>query len=97
MSYGKFIKAIHTTTGIPVKDIHGNLLHLMKSDLRGDSRYLSEVSLQNITREFKKRFDGVFAQTYEYKKLDFQARTSLYNPETDSFVDDSMQKFLVLI
>jgi len=88
MTYGKFIKAIHTATGIPVKDIHANLLQLMKSDLRGDSRYLSEVSLQNITREFKKRFDGVFAQTYEYKKLDFQARTSLYNPETDSFVED---------
>lgn len=88
MSYGKFIKAIHIATGIPVKDIHANLLHLMKSDLRGDSRYLSEVSLQNITREFKKRFNEVFRQTYEYKKLDFQARTSLYNPETDSFVDD---------
>lgn len=88
MPYGKFIKAIHAATGIPVKDIHANLLYLMKSGLRGDLRYLSEVSLQNITREFKKRFDEVFAQTYEYKKLDFQARTSIYNPETDSFVDD---------
>lgn len=88
VSYGKFIKAIHTATGIPIKDIHSNLLKLMKSDLRGDSRYLSEVSIQNITREFKKRFDEVFAQTYEYRKLDFQARTSIYNPETDSFVND---------
>ncbi|RKD25801.1 type III restriction endonuclease subunit R [Ammoniphilus oxalaticus] len=88
MSYGKFVKAIHTATGIPVKAIHTNLFRVMKSDLRGDSRYLSEVSLQNITREFKKRFDEVFAQTYEYKKLAFQAHTSLYNPDTDSFVDD---------
>lgn len=88
MAYGKFVKSINIATGIPVKDIHVNLLKLMKSDLKGDARYLSEVSVQNITREFKKRFDEIFAQTYEYKKLDFQARTSIYNPELDSFVDD---------
>lgn len=88
MPYGKFIKAINQYTGISIKDIHSNLLKMMKSDLNGDNRYLSETSLQNITREFKKRFEEMFAQTYEYKQLDFHARTSIYNPETDNFVDD---------
>ncbi|WP_416825194.1 type III restriction-modification system endonuclease [Ectobacillus polymachus] len=88
MTYGKFIKAINVAAGIPVKEVHTNLLKLMRSALKGDARYLSELSLNNITREFKKRFEEVFAQAYEYKKLDFQARTSIYNPEMDNFVDD---------
>lgn len=88
MAYGKFVKAINQSTGIPVKDIHANLLKILKSDLNGDARYLSEISLQNISKEFKRRFDEIFAQTYEYKQLDFHARTSIYNPETDSFVDE---------
>lgn len=86
--YGKFVKAINLATGIPIKEIHSNLLKLLKSDLQGDMTYLSEVSLNNISREFKKRFDEVFAQAYEYKKLNFQARTSIYNPEVDDFVDE---------
>lgn len=88
LAYGKFVKSINIATGIPVKEIHKNVINLLKSDLKGDARFLSEISLNNITREFKKRFDEVFAQAYEYKKLEFQARTSIYNPELDSFVDD---------
>lgn len=88
IAYGKFIKHIHLATGIPIKDIHANLLEVLRTDLNGDSTYLSETSLQNITREFKRKFDEEFAQTYEYKKLNFQARTSIYNPITDSFVDE---------
>ena len=30
----------------------------------------------------------MFAQSYQYKKLDFQAKTSIYNPEIDDFVED---------
>lgn len=88
LPYGKFIKLVNTTTGIPIKDIHANLVQLLKRELKGDSRYLSEVSLQNISSEFKRRFDEIFSQAYEYKQLDFQARTSIYNPETDSFVEE---------
>ncbi|WP_342512423.1 type III restriction-modification system endonuclease [Sporosarcina sp. FSL K6-1522] len=88
MAYGKFVKAIHTATGIPVKDIHLHVFTLLKSDLQGDTQFLSEVSLTNITRAFKKQFDEVFAQAYAYKKLDFQAHTSIYNPELDCFVED---------
>lgn len=88
MAYGKFVKLVNMDTGISVKDIHLNLVQVLRQDLKGDSKYLSEVSLQNISNEFRKRFDEIFAQTYEYKQLGFQARTSIYNPETDSFVDD---------
>lgn len=88
ISYGKFIKLIHGATGISINDIHKNVLKVLKNELDGDSRYLSELSLQNISDEFKKRFEILFSQIYEYRKLDFQAHTSIYNPETKSFVDD---------
>ena len=53
MAYGKFVKRINIATGIPIKEIHANLFKLMKSSLKGDARYLSELSLNNIIREFK--------------------------------------------
>lgn len=87
MHYGRFIKMVHQRTGIPIKNIHSNLFKLMKSDLNGDMLYLSSISLEKITTEFKRRFNEVFSQAYEYQKLDFYARTSIYNPDTDSFVD----------
>ncbi|WP_432702541.1 type III restriction-modification system endonuclease [Lysinibacillus sphaericus] len=88
MAYGKFVKLLNQSTNIPVKQIHKNLLSMMKTSLKGDSRYLSDLTLKNISSEFKRRFDEIFAQAYEYKKLQFQARTSIYNPETDQFIED---------
>lgn len=88
MAYGKFVKLLNQFTNIPVQQIHKSLLFMMKTSLKGDSRYLSDLSLRNISSEFKRRFDEIFAQAYEYKKLQFQARTSIYNPETDQFIED---------
>lgn len=88
MAYGKFIRLLNQSTNISVQQIHKNLFSMMKTSLKGDSRYLSELSLQNISSEFKRRFDEIFAQAYEYKKLQFQARTSIYNPESDQFIED---------
>lgn len=84
--YGEFIKRINISTGIPVKYIHSNVLKLLKGSLRGNGAYLSQISIDNIKREFKTHFENLFSQAYEYQKLDFQARTSVYNPETNDFV-----------
>lgn len=88
LSYGKFIQEITLNTSLPVKYIHQNILKILKDDLKGDLRYLSESTINNIRREFKKIFDEEFLQSYEYHGLNFMARTSIYNPTTDSFVDD---------
>lgn len=87
MHYGEFIKKINQRTGIPIKNIHSNLYKLMKQELNGEMLYLSSISLENIASEFKRRFNEVFSQAYEYRKLNFYARTSIYNPETDTFFD----------
>ena len=44
--------------------------------------------LKNLAREFKRRFNEVFAQLYEYKSLDFSASTSVYDLKTNNFVDE---------
>lgn len=88
LKYGQFIKRLTIATGIPVKLVHRNLLHMLKNDLHGDQEYLSEDSLATLIREFKNRFEERYSQEYEFKPLEFQARTSVYDVETDDFVKD---------
>lgn len=88
IAYGQFLKQLHHQTNIPVDVLHSNLLRVLKNDLKGDNRYLSETSLKNLAREFKRRFNEVFAQLYEYKSLDFSASTSVYDLKTNNFVDE---------
>lgn len=86
--YGKFLKEVSTRTLLPIKMFHPTLVNTLEKDLNSDSSYLNEVTLNNLVKNFKKRFDESFAQHYEYKPLDFQASTSIFNPKTGNFNDD---------
>ena len=47
--------------------MHKNLLSILKFKYNSDERFLSELSLNNIIREFNKRFEEKYSQSYEYK------------------------------
>lgn len=85
--YGQFLKNLHDQTNVPINTLHTNLVRVLKNELNGDTQYLSEGTLSNLVKEFKRRFDEVFSQMYEYKLLDFNASTSVYDGDTDSFYD----------
>lgn len=88
MPYGHFLKLLHEGINAPIQQLHHNLYLKLKSELQGDQTYLSETTLNNLIREFKKRFDETFAQMYEYRPLEFGASTSVYRVDDDSFVTE---------
>ncbi|MGX0054086.1 type III restriction enzyme [Staphylococcus hominis] len=87
MNYGKFLKQLVLKTNIPISIMHKNLLSVLKDKYNNDERFLSELSLNNIIREFNKRFEEKYSQSYEYKKLDFSATTTIYDSEISEFKD----------
>lgn len=87
MNYGKFLKQLVLKTNVPISIMHKNLLSVLKDKYNNDERFLSELSLNNIIREFNKRFEEKYSQSYEYKKLDFSATTTIYDSEISEFKD----------
>src|SRR5699024_6664765 len=87
MNYGKFLKQLVLKTNVPISIMHKNLLSVLKYKYNSDERFLSELSLNNIIREFNKRFEEKYSQNYEYKKLDFSATTTIYDSEISEFKD----------
>lgn len=87
MNYGKFLKQLVLKTNVPITIMHKNLFSVLKDKYNSDERFLSELSLNNIIREFNKRFEEKYSQSYEYKKLDFSATTTIYDSEISEFKD----------
>ena len=52
-----------------------------------NSEYLSYSSVKKLIRNFKAEFEKTYSQSYHYEALDFQARTSIFDPRDDSFVE----------
>lgn len=85
MKYGKFLKEIAIRTALPIKIFHPLLVNMLKT--LGSDEYLSEKTLNNLVKNFKKTFDEEYEQYYEYESLDFKASTSVFDPTTRSFKD----------
>lgn len=88
MAYGNFLRQLHDQTNIPLNILHKNLFKILKNKLNGDNRFLSETSLKNLVGEFKKRFNEVYKQLYKYEILDFRASTSIYDANSNDFIDE---------
>ncbi|MCW8486473.1 restriction endonuclease [Streptococcus macedonicus] len=52
-----------------------------------NSEYLSYSSVKKLIRNFKAEFEKTYSQSYHYEALDFQARTSIFNPKDNTFVE----------
>lgn len=88
MKYGQFLKLLVLHTNLVVKMVHPLLMAVLRDKFNGDARYLSQLSLDNLVREFKKRFDERFVQNYVYQPLEFQASTSIFDSESKVFKDE---------
>ncbi|MCJ0546600.1 VRR-NUC domain-containing protein, partial [Enterococcus cecorum] len=53
-----------------------------------DCDYLNELTLSNVVRDFKERFERRYSQSYHYEALDFQASTSIFDVNQNEFKDD---------
>lgn len=85
MPYGAFVKELAKKTDLPIKDIHPHVLKAIKK--LNNSEYLSYSSVKKLVRNFKAEFEKTYSQSYHYEALDFQARTSIFNPKDNTFVE----------
>ncbi|SPT61452.1 type III restriction-modification system StyLTI enzyme res [Aerococcus viridans] len=88
MKYGEFLLKLSQKTKFKPDQIHKVLLPVMRDVYFGDTSYLNEITLNNLIRDFRSRFENHYAQSYHYQSLDFQASTSVFDVQTDDFKED---------
>ena len=88
MKYGEFLLKLAKSTKLTPDQLHKSILPVIRDKYHGDTRYLNELTLNNLIRDFREIFENRYAQSYHYQPLDFQASTSIFNVETNSFKDD---------
>lgn len=86
MNYGKFLEQISRATSLQPSMINKYVIEGMK--LKNNEKvYINENTMNNLIKNFNKRFNNFFADLYHYEPLDFNASTSVYDFKKDDFVD----------
>lgn len=88
MVYGEFLLQLSRSTKLKPSQIHRSLVRTLNEKYGGDTRYLNEITLNNLNRDFKRRFEERYAQSYHYQSLDFQASTSVFDLAINDFKED---------
>lgn len=87
MNYGLFLKELASQTDLPVQFLHKQMIESV-SRLNNNKNYINEKTLNNLIREFNKRFNKRIKYSYRYEPLKFTSSTSIYNSKNKEFVDD---------
>ena len=88
MKYGEFLLKLTQRTKLKPAQLHKSLLNALKETYHGNTNYLNELTLANLVRDFKERFEKRYAQSFRYQALDFQASTSVFDVATNDFKED---------
>ena len=88
MVYGEFLLKLAKGTKLKPAQIHKSLANVLKHIYYGNTKYLNEITLSNLIRDFKLRFEKRYAQSYQYQPLNFQASTSVFDVTSNDFKDD---------
>ena len=94
MVYGEFLSKLSKQTRVQIKQLHRSLSSVLKNIYRSNTKFLNEITLANLSRDFKKRFDERYSQSYTYQDLDFQASTSVFDEQKDDFKDDILAEVI---
>ncbi|MDR2117586.1 MAG: type III restriction-modification system endonuclease [Planctomycetaceae bacterium] len=92
--YGEFLKQLNKQTQLPVKILHKNIIVARNNAARKGEPTPPELfntnTVENIVRNFERKFIEIFAQSFTYQELNYTARTSLFT-EDGSFVTELPQ------
>lgn len=94
MKYGEFLLKLVQQTKLKPAQLHKSLLVALHEVYHGDTTYLNEITLSNLNRDFKRRFEERYAQSYHYQPLEFQASTSVFDVKRDDFKEDVLATVL---
>ena len=93
MSYGKFLEALARRTRIPIQLLLKILTNYLQKEFDPGrdnkvTEYLNERSLTNFAHEFNNVFEEKFKEFVKFDALNFEAKTSVWNTDTNSFVNE---------
>ena len=88
MAYGEFLQKLVKATKLKPAQLHRALATILENSYHGDTKYLNEITLNRLLRDFRQRFEERYAQSYRYHALDFQASTSVFDAQLNDFKDD---------
>ena len=88
MAYGEFLQKLVKATKLKPAQLHRGLATILENSYHGDTKYLNEITLNRLLRDFRQRFEERYAQSYRYHALDFQASTSVFDAQLNDFKDD---------
>ena len=77
MPYKTFLKSLSIRTSLPKQMIH-SALKARSKDFEITEKNFNRKTLDNIAKAWQEKFEEIFEQKYEFKKLDFTANTSVY-------------------
>ncbi|MDR1958827.1 MAG: type III restriction-modification system endonuclease [Planctomycetaceae bacterium] len=82
LSYGEFLRQLHRQTSIPLALLAMKIAERLR-ELQEVSRNINELlnttSVSNFVSAFQREFRETFAQKYQYRRLDFSAKTSVFS------------------
>lgn len=88
MTYGVFLTRLAKATRLEPTQLHRSLIPVLKEKFNGETDYLNEITLSNLIRDFRQKFEERYAQNYQYHALNFQASTSVFDAKKQDFKDD---------
>ncbi|MCS4488494.1 type III restriction-modification system endonuclease [Streptococcus sciuri] len=92
MVYGDFLIKLARATKLKPAQLHKELIVVLKEKHEGNTKYLNEITLNNLIRDFRQAFEENYAQRYHYLPLDFQATTSVFDTRLDDFKDEILAR-----
>ena len=88
MKYGEFLLKLTQRTKLKPAQLHKSLFSALKETYGGNKDYLNELTLSNLVRDFKDRFEKRYVQSFHYHPLEFQASTSVFDVMKNDFKED---------
>lgn len=94
MMYGEFLKRLAKGTKLKPSQLHPSLVKVINNVYSSDTKYFNELTLSNLIRDFKHRFEERYAQSYKYHPLEFQSSTSVFDVSSNDFKDDILASII---
>ena len=85
MNYNKFLCELSNRTCLPTALLHETLKCKFK-DEENPQQFMNAQTINNICEKWVTKFAEIYEQKFNYHKLDFHAKTSVYDYESDEFV-----------
>jgi type III restriction enzyme len=91
LAYGEFLRQIHKQTFIPLSLLERKIAEKLREFYKAGQEVnalLNTTTASNFVSSFQRVFQKTFAQKYQYRSLDFSAKTSVFSIDDGSWLPE---------